>query len=242
MQKKRRSACGDSGGALQAARVRSLTMTPTHRGIDFGWVTGSALRRTFWAALALVAASAASVTLVVAAGPTAACLSLARATAGPDVSVTALPGVDLQPVLRFPGLSASAGPYPGIGSSLQNGRTEVSTWIEGRPARGSAVDRPLLVSGSWPRRGGVVVEQGLARRLGLRTGGQTRVATTRGSLRMRVTGIAETSSVARASGTPGLAYVLLPELRKVAPAPVHGSTVLLRTDGRDPGALARLLE
>ena len=217
-------------------------MTPTHHGIDFGWVTGPAFRRSFWAALALLAASAASVTLVIAAGPSTACMSLARATTGPDVSVTGLPGVDLRPVLSFPGLSASAGPYPGVGSSLQNGRTEVSTWIEGRPARGSVVDRPFLVSGSWPRRGGVVVEQSLARRLHVRTGSQTRVATTRGALRLRVTGIAETSSVARAAGTPGSRTCSCRSCARSRPPPCTARPCCSAPDGRDPRTLATLLE
>lgn len=217
-------------------------MTPTHSGIDFGWVARPAFRRTLWTALVLVAATAASAIMLIASAPSNACLPLARVTHGPDLRVTAAPGVDLQPILGLSGLAAASGPYPGVATSLRRDGTEVSTWVEGRPARSSAVDRPFLMSGSWPRRGGVVVEQGLARRLDLRPGRWARVATTRGTLRLRVTGIAATSSVARTTETPGLAYVLLPDLRRVAPAPVHGSTMLLRAHGRDAGVLARLLE
>jgi hypothetical protein len=96
----------------------------------------------------------------------------------------------------------------------------------------------LLVSGSWTRPGGVVVEEQLARRLRLRVGQRARVATTAGTRRMRVTGIAATSSVTRTPGARGLAYVLPRDLRTVAPASVHGSTVLLQTSGRDSGVLA----
>jgi hypothetical protein len=170
-----------------------------------------------------------------------ACRSLADATHAPDVRVTALPGVDLRRALELPGLSASSGPYPGVGGSVQAGGREVSTWFEGRPRQGSAVDRPFLVSGTWTRHGGMVVEQGLARRLGLRIGRRVRVASTRGPLRLRVAGIAASSSVARTSAAPGLAYVLPDDLRRIAPAPVHGSTVLLQTGGRDSAALASLL-
>jgi hypothetical protein len=86
------------------------------------------------------------------------------------------------------------------------------------------------------------LERGLARRLDLRTGQRTRVATAQGTLRLRVTGIAATSSVARTAGAPGLAYVLPQDLRRVAPASVHGSTVLLSVSGGDTGVLAGWLK
>jgi hypothetical protein len=212
-------------------------MTPTHSGMDFGWIARPAFRRSLLAALALAAAGVAAATLLIAPVSSTACLPLAHATQGPDLRVTAVPGVDLRPILALSGLSAASGPYPGVASSIESGGTEVSTWIEGRPARGAAVDRPFLVSGSWARPGGVVVEQGLARRLGLRVGQRARVATTEGMRSLRVTGIAATTSVARTAGTRGLAYVLPRDLRTVAPAPVRGSTVLLRTGG-DSGVLA----
>jgi hypothetical protein len=200
-------------------------MTPTHTGIDLGWIARSAFRRSLWTVLAVAAAGIASAILI-SPGSGTACVGLSHLTHGPDLRVTAVPGVDLRPVLGLSGLSAASGPYPGVTSSLGHGDTEVSTWIEGRPAVHSAVDQPVLVRGSWARRGGMVVEQGLARRLDLRTGQRVRVATTRGPLALRVTGVAATSSVSRAAGTPGLAYVLPRDLRRVAPTPVHGSTVL----------------
>jgi hypothetical protein len=221
------------GGRAHTVRI----MTPTHSGMDFGWIARPAFRRSLLAALALAAAGVAAATLLIAPVSSTACLPLAHATQGPDLRVTAVPGVDLRPILALSGLSAASGPYPGVASSIESGGTEVSTWIEGRPARGAAVDRPFLVSGSWARPGGVVVEQGLARRLGLRVGQRARVATTEGMRSLRVTGIAATTSVARTAGTRGLAYVLPRDLRTVAPAPVRGSTVLLRTGG-DSGVLA----
>jgi hypothetical protein len=218
------------------------TMTPTHTGIDFGWIARAAFRRSLWAVPAIVAACIASGIFLISPGSGTSCVGLSHLTHGPDLRVTAVPGVDLRPVLALSGLSAASGPYPGVASALSHGGTQVSTWIEGRPARGSAVDRPVLVRGYWARRGGVVVEQGLARRLDLRTGQRVRVATTRGPLALRVTGIAATSSVSRAAGTPGLAYVLPRDLRRVAPTPVHGSTVLLRIGGHDSGVLAGWLQ
>jgi hypothetical protein len=242
---------GEENSALDVQRRRRRrgagahtvpTMTPTHTGIDLGWIARPAFRRSLWTALAVVAAIVTSAILLIANGSGTTCVGLSHLTRGPDVRVTALPGVDLRPMLGLSGLSAASGPYPGVTSSLGHGGTEVSTWIEGRPARRSAVDRPFLVSGSWPRRGGVVVEQGLARRLDLRAGQRTRVATTQGTRSLRVTGIAASSSVARTADAPGLAYVLPQDLRRVAPASVHGSTVLLSVNDADTGVLARWLE
>lgn len=213
-------------------------MTPTHSGIDFGWITRPAFRRSLLTAVAVAVAGAGAAVLLIAPVSSTACVPLANVTHGPDLRVTAVPGVDLRPVLGLSGVSAASGPYPGVATSMESGGTEVSTWIEGRPPHGSAVDRPFLVSGSWTRPGGVVVEEQLARRLHLRVGQRARVATTEGTRRMRVAGIAATSSVTRTAGTRGLAYVVPRDLRSVAPTPVHGATVLLQTGGRDAGVLA----
>ena len=217
-------------------------MTPAHGGIHFGWFTRTMFQRALWTALAVVAATAGLATVLIAPAPSTECLSLAHVTNGPHLRVTAVPGVDLRPVLGLPGLSRASGPYPGVASSMQRGRTEVSTWIEGRPARGGAVDSPVLLSGSWPHRHGLVVEYGLARRLGVRAGRRVQVATTRGPLSLRVTGVAATTSVRRTTDAPGLAYVSPRDLSRVAPAPVHGSTLLLRTAGHDVGVLAAALQ
>jgi putative ABC transport system permease protein len=217
-------------------------VTPAHRGIDFGRLARPVLRRPLWALTAVLSACALPAVLGIVPGAGTTCVPLARATLGPDVRVTAVPGVDLRAALSVSGLEAASGPYPGVASSLRHGGAEVSTWIEARRTRGAAVDRPLLVSGGWLRRGGVVVEQALARRLDLQTGRRARVATTRGPRDLRVTGIAATSSVGRTAATPGLAYVLPQDLRRVAPSPVHGSTLLLRAGSRQARAVGRQLE
>ena len=217
-------------------------MTPTHSGIGFGWIGGRSFRRSLWTALALCTTALAFGVLLFAPTANTGCTTLAEATRGPDLQVTGLPGVDLRPALGASGLSAASGPYPGVAGSLERNGSEAGTWIEGRPARGAAVDRPHLVSGSWPRRGEIVVELGLARRLGLRTGDRADVATTRGDLSMQVAGIAATSTATRTHGAGGLAYVLPRELRTIAPAPVHGSTLLLQTVDGNAEAVARRLQ
>ena len=168
------------------------------------------------------------------------CDPLAQATSAPDMRVTALSGIDLAPVMSLPGVSAASGPYPGVATSLANGHRELGTWIEARPQRGLAVDRPLLLSGAWPRRaGGIVVERVTARRLGLRTGGRVRVSTTRGPLQLHVAGIAATTDTHRTAGTTGLAYAQSRALARVAPERVHASTVFLQLgEGGNASALA----
>src|SRR2546428_321222 len=68
------------------------------------------------------------------------------ATNPPDVQVSALPGVDLRPVTRLPGLRASSGPFPDVDSSISYRGREVGVRLEGRPASSSVVDHPQLVS------------------------------------------------------------------------------------------------
>ncbi len=171
------------------------------------------------------------------------CPSVARLTRGAAIQATAFPGVDLRAVVNdLPGLAAASGPYAGVATSLANGRTEAGVWVEERPRRRPAVDRPLLVAGTWPRDTGLVLERGLARRLGLRAGSRARVATTSGEASMRISGIALSSSPRR-PGAAGVAYARPHDLRRISPdARVHGSTVMLRLDrGATPSAVGAWL-
>jgi hypothetical protein len=217
-------------------------MTPTHTGLGFGWIVRPAFHRSLWKVLALVLAVGVSALLLIAPSSSTGCLTLAQATRGPELRVTALPGVDLRPALSAAGLTAASGPYPGVASALQRDGAEVATWIEGRPRRAAAVDRPLLLDGSWPRRGEIALDAGVARRLGYRSGARIGVATAHGVVKMPVAGITATTSVERAAGVPGLAYVLPRDLRTVAPPPVHSSTVLLQTSGARTRTLAHALD
>jgi hypothetical protein len=193
--------------------------------------------------LVVVAVTVALATATIPPAGRTACESVSGATRSPHLQVAALPGVDLGPVVDLPGLSATSGPFPGVATSLRRGGRERGVWLEGRRGRQSAVDRPLLSSGSWLRPGNLVVERRLASKLHLERGDRVAVAGASGNLSLRVAGIAVTSAPRRTSAVSGLAYVLPGDLRRVVPdRGVRGSTVLVRLDDRRrSGALAQWL-
>jgi hypothetical protein len=185
-------------------------------------------------AIVLAALVAAVATIAVAAelrgGPHTAADEILAATNPPDVQVSALPGVDLRPITRLPGLDASSGPFPDVDSSISYRGREVGIRLEGRPASSSVVDHPQLVSGEWLRPGAVVLERKLAKTLALRVGEQVRVTTSQGALPLAVAGIAATAASERyPSESRGLAYVLPETLSSIVPnKSTYGSTLLLR--------------
>ena len=187
--------------------------------------------------LMLVTAFAASA-VAVAPGREAAvpCRGLLGATDAPHIQLSVLPGVDARALAALPGVRASSGPFPGVGTSVAHEGATAGVWLEGRPARPSLVDRPRLTAGSWIRPGTVVVERGLAHRLHLRPGDRTSVKTTVGTLSLRVAGVAVTSARTRSPLYPsGLAWVLPQDLRRVVPdESTYGATMFVRL--ADPAA------
>jgi hypothetical protein len=224
-------------------------MAATNRiALPHGPYAGVLRARTWhnWRALAvlLTAVATTASTVVVAAGMGDGAGTTAQrvlaATAGPDLVVSALPGVDLRPLMSSPGVSASSGPFPVADTSIRHRGKEAGVWLEGRPRASSLVDRPLLVAGSWLRPGTIVLEQKLATRLGLRPGDRIQVTTVTGRRALLVSGIAATVASRRhPSSSDGLAYVLPKTLATVVPerAP-HGSALLMRvSDNRRSEAL-----
>ena len=128
------------------------------------------------------------------------------ATNGPDVVATEVPGgpgnpgpVNAAVLTRLdhaPGVVAHGGPYPVTWALLQARGLTAGAEIEGRSSAPSAVDQPKLTSGSWVRPGGVVVEGGFARALGLGIGDRV----TLGRVSFRVAGIAVTAAIPNYSG------------------------------------------
>lgn len=128
------------------------------------------------------------------------------ATNGPDVVATEVPGgpgnpgpVNAAALTRLdhaPGVVAHGGPYPVTWALLQARGLTAGAEIEGRSSAPSAVDQPKLTSGSWVRPGGVVVEGGFARALGLGIGDRV----TLGRVSFRVAGIAVTAAIPNYSG------------------------------------------
>ncbi|MBQ1119915.1 FtsX-like permease family protein [Streptomyces sp. B15] len=125
--------------------------------------------------LVTVAAATASLTLGMATdnGVADGYMKTREATAGPDVrAITTAtdPSALAQRIADAPGVDTLADPVPGFSTTVRvNGQTE-NTAVEGRERTASAVDRPLVTSGTWVRSGGAVIERGFARALGVRVG------------------------------------------------------------------------
>ncbi len=98
-------------------------------------------------------------------------LQTRAATAGPDV-VALAPGDDraansvLTSLENAPGVVSTSRPYRTFFATLTTDGGEVRAMVFGADAEPGPIDRPLVTSGAWVRRGGVVVEQGFARALG----------------------------------------------------------------------------
>ncbi|MGW5568653.1 FtsX-like permease family protein [Streptomyces tendae] len=125
--------------------------------------------------LVAVTAATASLTLGMATDDAVAAgyLKTREATAGPDIVAVTTdpdPAALARRIARAPGTDTVADPVPGFSTTVRaHGRTE-TTAVEGRERTASAVDRPLVTSGTWVRDGGAVVERGFAQALGVRVG------------------------------------------------------------------------
>ena len=145
------------------------------------------------------------------------------ATHGPDLvaEVAQAPGgvrpspAQLASLRTAPGVRATAGPYPVAFVRLSGPHGAAAVQAEGRGARGGAVDRPLLVSGSWVRPGHPVLERGLAATLGLSVGDPIRL----GGRRVTVGGIAFTTAQPfYPARTPGLVWMTVRDTTRLTDA------------------------
>ncbi|AJE44369.1 ABC transporter permease [Streptomyces nodosus] len=100
------------------------------------------------------------------------------ATAGPDITAITTasdPSALAERLAHTPGVAAQADPVFAFDTTIgAHGRTAHSS-VEGRDSSPSAVDRPLVTSGTWVRAGGAVVERGFAQALGVRVGDRVTV-------------------------------------------------------------------
>ncbi|CAL9627215.1 FtsX-like permease family protein [Streptomyces sp. enrichment culture] len=162
-------------------------------------VTRDLRRRPGEAVVFLVAVTAATASLTlgmttddaVAAGY----LKTREATAGPDITAVTTdpdPAALARRIAHAPGVDTVADPVPGFSTTVRaHGRTE-HTAVEGRERTPSAVDRPLVTSGTWVRDGGAVVERGFAQALGVRVGDRVTI----GERRYPVVGTAISAATA----------------------------------------------
>ncbi|MGI5157915.1 FtsX-like permease family protein [Microbispora sp. CA-102843] len=95
------------------------------------------------------------------------------ATAGPDIIVITTatdPSGLAERLADAPGVAALADPVFAFDTTFRAHGLSAHTAVEGRDTSPSAVDRPLVTSGTWVRPGGVVVERSFAQALGVRVG------------------------------------------------------------------------
>ena len=93
------------------------------------------------------------------------------ATHGPDAVAYLTSLSQAKAVLGRRDVTASSGPYPVTAALIRfDGRT-AGALIEGRSETPAAVDQPDVLSGSWVRPGGVVLERTFAEALGAGAGG-----------------------------------------------------------------------
>jgi hypothetical protein len=155
------------------------------------------------------------------------CANSTSAARGADVTVTALPGVDLRPAMSLPGLLAASGPFPGAPLSLRSGGREAGVWLEGRAREHSPVAPVALASGEWMELGEVVVPQSVASSLRVRVGSHVTVPGRNASL--RVAGITPDAPRRSAGSALPAAYVVKSDLTHAGVATwVRGSTVFLQ--------------
>ena len=149
------------------------------------------------------------------------------------VIVSALPGVELRPVMDHPEVTAASGPFPTVTTGARHGRRESDLRLEAHPSPASAVERPPLASGTWARGGSLVLEQETASALGVKPGDRITVSALHGPASLRVAG----TTICAGGSRPPLGYVTPETLARLVPnARTYGSTLYLRV--RDPGKTA----
>jgi putative ABC transport system permease protein len=143
------------------------------------------------------------------------------ATAGPDVVAAFQPNLGsrstspapLAPLAHAPGVTGTAGPYPIAFARLTGRGTDLPIEAIGRNSDAATIDRPLLTSGRWAGPNTAVLEQGLARTLGLHVGDAISV----GGRHIRVAGIAlSTAQGFYPARRPGLIWVTPGAARSLA--------------------------
>jgi hypothetical protein len=125
------------------------------------------------------------------------------------LTVSALPGVDLSELRALPGLRATSGPYPSVVAGVGHGGRVADVVLEGRAVRRAVVGEPQMISGSWARAGGLVLDQSTARALRVPAGALVTIPTATGPTVLRVSGISRTAR--RAS------YLTTGTLERIAP-------------------------
>jgi putative ABC transport system permease protein len=92
------------------------------------------------------------------------------ATEGPDVVATLVDPGQATALIHASGVTHASGPYPILDAVVRMHGLTAGAEAEGRTQTPAAVDQPKLLSGSWVRPGGIVIERAYAEALGARVG------------------------------------------------------------------------
>jgi ABC-type antimicrobial peptide transport system permease subunit len=114
------------------------------------------------------------------------------ATNGPDIVATLQDPGQAQALIHASGVTRSSGPYPLLDAVVQLHGITAGAEAEGRSQAPAAVDQPKLLSGSWVRPGGVVIERAFAQALGAVVGNHVTI----NGRQFTVAGIAVTAAMA----------------------------------------------
>ncbi|MET9552269.1 FtsX-like permease family protein [Streptomyces sp. NPDC006645] len=102
------------------------------------------------------------------------------ATEGPDiiaVTTAADPSGMAEHLANTPGVAEQADPVFAFDTYIKARGRSAHSAVEGRDtSQDATVDRPLVTSGTWVRRGGAVLERGFAKALGVRVGDRITIA------------------------------------------------------------------
>lgn len=155
------------------------------------------------------------------------------ATAGPDAVATASASDAraLAALAKADGVADAVRPFPTFSVRLGVRDTQVNAVVQGRDIAPSRIDRPYVTSGSWLRRGSVVVERAFADALSVRPGDEVTLA----GRRFTVAGIAVTTGRAPyPSSAPGLVWTTRADAARLPALTQRRLTMPLRLD--DPSA------
>ncbi len=159
---------------------------------------------------------------------------------GAHVWIHAHNGTDLAPLAHMDGVTGESGPFEtAVATAVQEGQ-RAPLEVRALGSRMPDVGHPVLAKGRWldpSRPDGVVVERTLARVLRIRVGGRLSVHGLDGARHdMPVIGIADASDQgAYPAWTPGIAWVLPPELAVIEPESSH-TELLAGLKLSDPGS------
>jgi putative ABC transport system permease protein len=196
----------------------------------FRWVRGDILARRGQAMLAVFVVAGAVAALVLAAtaleGATNPWQGLFARSKGAHIRLLLTPGTRIGQLARLRSVVAVAGPQEAAAASLLRGPVKVPVEVRAMGPRLPAIDSPLIREGRWltpaaPR--GVVLETSFAAALHIAAGAQVVIESLDGgSVRVRVTGIADTADQGfYPQQTPGLVWVLPALLGRVENVPSH---------------------